>query len=384
MSNTTDNRGDYRLKEATTAEGQKSLIRLAAINQTTQRSIPTPTEEWNASRRFIKWGDDNLYPYYLLNLYRSVTTLRSIIDGAVNYTVGDDVVVDRLGGKMNRTGESARDLVRKMAFDYWLFGGYALQVIRSNDNKIAELYHLPMQFVRTDKEGEVFYYSEQWDKRGGRSFKVTQYPKFVPKFDSNLSDGKSSIYLFKSSHISAYPEPQYLAAVRACEIEKSIDEYHLNSIENGFLGSYIFQFNNGTPNDTMMAEIEANVNEKFSGSANAGRIMLVFNDDKETGMTVERVEQPDFAERYNSLASHCRQQIFSAFHANPNLFGIPTENLGFNNEEYEASFKLFNRTMIQPVQDAIVDSFDYIFGKRVKVTIKPFSIDRTDTNTIVE
>ena len=126
------------------------------------------------------------------------------------------------------------------------------------------------------------------------------------------------------------------------------------------------------------------VREKYSGSANAGNIMLVFNDDKETGMTVERIEQPDFAERYNSLASHCRQQIFSAFHANPNLFGIPTENLGFNNEEYEASFKLFNRTMIQPVQDAIVDSFDYIFSKRVKVTIKPFSIDRTDANTIVE
>ena len=377
MSNTKDNRGGYRLKEAAT-EGQKSLIRLAAINQTVQHTLPTPTEEWNSSKQFIRWGDDNLYPYYLLDLYRGVTTLRSIVDGAVKYTVGDEVSVDRFGGKMNRTGETARDLVRKMAFDYWLFGGYALQVIRSNDNKIAELYHLPMQYLRTDKEGEVFYYSEQWEK-GGRQ-KATQYPKFVPKF----SEDKSSVYMFKESHISAYPEPHYLAAVRACEIERSIDEYHHNSIENGFLGSYIFQFNNGRPNDEQMAEIERMVREKYSGSANAGNIMLVFNDDKETGMTVERIEQPDFAERYNSLASHCRQQIFSAFHANPNLFGIPTENLGFNNEEYEASFKLFNRTMIQPVQDAIVDSFDYIFSKRVKVTIKPFSIDRTDTNTIVE
>lgn len=357
---------------------KKGVSQFAAISPTLQRVIPTPTEEWSASKRFVKWGTDNLYPYYLLNLYRSVTTLRSIVDGAVNYTVGDEVTIDKLKGRMNRLGETVRDLVRKMAFDYWLFGGYALQVIRSNDNKIAELYHLPMQYLRWDKEGEVYTYSEKWDEQFGRAYKVTEYPKFVPKFTD-----KSSVYVKMNTHLGVYPEAMYLAAVRACEIERSIDEYHLNSIENGFLGSYIFQFNNGRPSDEVMAEMERNINEKFGGSANAGRIMMVFNEDETTGLKVERVEQPDFADRYNSLASHCRQQIFSAFHANPNLFGIPTESLGFNNEEYEASFKLFNRTMIQPVQDMIVDSFGFIFGNRAKVAIKPFSIEK-DTTEIVE
>lgn len=343
----------------------------SAIERRIQRAIPTAVEEWNAGKRYVKWGDRNLFPDYLLSLYRSTTTLRSIVDGAVNYTVGDDVQSSVLGNKMNRTGETSRDLVRQMAFDYWLFGGFALQIIRNNEGGIAEVYCWPIHQVRWDKEGERFYYSEDWSRYA--QFVDTERPKFVPEMVEN----KDAFLVRKSTRLSVYPEPIYAASIKACEIERSIDEYHLNSIENGFFGSYIFQFNNGQPSDEVKAEIERNVTEKFAGSSNAGRIMMLFNDNEETGMRLDKVEQPDFAERYNALASHCRQQIFSAFHANPNLFGIPTESLGFNNEEYEQSFKLFNRTMIQPVQDLIVDTFDYIFGVQGSVKITPFSLEKS-------
>lgn len=341
----------------------------AAIDKRIERNIPSAREEWASGKKYVQWGDRNLFPDYLLSLYHTVTTLRGVVDGAVNYTVGDEVTTAVLGGKMNKSGENVRELVRKIAFDYWVFGGFALQVIRNNAGDVAELYHMPINFLRWDKETERFFYSEEWDKY---RFRMTERPRFVRDFTNNAD----TVLVRRSSHIGVYPEPCYIASIKACEVERHIDDYHLNSIENGFLGSYIFQFNNGQPSDDMKREIEKNVQEKFSGSANAGRIMMLFNDNEETGMKIEKVEQPDFADRYNSLASHCRQQIFSSFHANPNLFGIPTESLGFNNEEYEASFKLFNRTMIQPVQDMIVDAFDTIFGVKGSVQIKPFSLDR--------
>lgn len=340
----------------------------AAIGKRIQSNIPSPKEEWNSGKKFIQWGEGNRFPDYLLTLYREVTTLRSIVEGAVNYTVGDEVTANLPTDRMNRTGETARNLVRQMAFDYWLFGGFALQVIRNNEGGIAEVYSQPMQYIRWDKEGERFYYSEDWGYN--TRYSDTERPKFVP----SMTENKDAFYVVKNTRSGVYPEPLYLAALKACEIERNIDTYHLNSIENGFMGSYIFQFNNGEPDDNDKREIERNINEKFAGSANAGRIMMLFNDNRDTGMDISKVEQPDFADRYNSLAAHCRQQIFSSFHANPNLFGIPTENLGFNNEEYEQSFKLFNRTMIKPVQDMIIDAFDYIFGVKGSITITPFSL----------
>lgn len=83
---------------------------------------------------------------------------------------------------------------------------------------------------------------------------------------------------------------------------------------------------------------------------------------------------PDYGDRYDSLAKRSRQQIFTAFRANPNLFGIPTENLGFSQEEYDAAFRLYNRTQIMPVQKLICRSIGKIFGDQNYMTIEPFTL----------
>jgi hypothetical protein len=69
------------------------------------------------------------------------------------------------------------------------------------------------------------------------------------------------------------------------------------------------------------------------------------------------------------------QRIFTGFRANPNLFGIPTENLGFSSEEYESAFRLFNRTHVRPIQKKIADAYDKIYGQKGVLTIVPFSMD---------
>lgn len=141
------------------------------------------------------------------------------------------------------------------------------------------------------------------------------------------------------------------------------------------MGSYIINFNNGRPEESEMDEIAKNVTEKYSGAQNAARIMVAFNDNQDTAITVTKLEMQDFGENYNTAAKNARQRIFTSFRANPNLFGIPTENLGFSNEEYEAAFKLYNRTQILPVQKKIIDTLDYIFGVEGSITIKPFSLE---------
>ena len=355
-------------------------MRFAAIDPYIETNIVSPVESRTRDRGYVQWGDGNRYPQYVLDLYRTVTSLRSVINGCVDFTVGDDVIATAAPyeGMMNRKGETARDIVKRIAWNAFVFGGFALQVIRSNDGSaVREVYAVDTDRIRTDEENEVFWYSEHWGDKYVRSDKVIEYPKW-------MRDGRSdtSILWVKCQEYGAYPAPLYAAAVKACEIERSIDEYHLNAINNSFMGSYVINFNNGAPTDEMKEEIERDVNEKFAGKSNAGRIMLSWNDSKEVETTIQKLEQDDFGERYKSLASHCRQQIFTAFRANPNLFGIPTESLGFSSEEYDSAFKLFNRTQIQPVQDMIVDAFDKVLGVAGSIQIKPFSIERDTTQVI--
>ena len=64
------------------------------------------------------------------------------------------------------------------------------------------------------------------------------------------------------------------------------------------------------------------------------------------------------------------------------MFGIPTENNGFSAEEYESAFRLYNRTMVRPVQRMIADAYDKIYGQKGVLNIKPFTLDGTNEQIV--
>lgn len=371
---------------------KKANISFAAINPYVESNIVSPKETKYSSKEYVEWGDGNLYPEFLQSLYDNVPTLKSIIDGCVDYVCGDNISILPLGdnpvGKMNAKGDTIFEQVSDVSRDYFQAGGFALQVIRNGYGDPVEVYYIDVSFLRSNKENTVFYYSENWNKGGRKD--VIVYPAFMPNLDWNaLSDEErsrhaSSILYVKKSHKRTYPVPCYAAAVKACEIERCVDDYHLNAINNGFTGSYIINFNNGVPEDKVKEEIEEAFNEKFSGHENAGRILFSWNPNKDAATTTDKVDVEDFGEKYKALEANSRQKIFTAFRANPNLFGIPTESLGFSQEEYESAFRLFNRTMIRPVQTMIADAYDKIYGQTGVLTIKPFSLEETTTEQEVK
>jgi len=368
-------------------------VTFAALDPYLESNIVSPKETIVRGKDLVEWGDKNAYPDYLLELSKTVPTLRSIIIGTMDYIAGDDIKIKPLhagfdNGQMNYRGDLITEQVEDIAHDILTYGGFCLQIIRGRDGGVAEVYYIDMRYIRMNKECDVFYYSEKWGKAGTKDTVV--YPAFRPDVkdkwftltDEERNRHASSILLVKTARTQVYPMPVWAASVKACEMERLVDDYHLNAISNGFAPSAIINFNQGTPTDEMKEEIEKNVNEKYGGAANAGGIILSFNPNKESATTIEVPQITDFGDKYNALSSHSRQQIFTAFRANPNLFGIPTEGNGFANEQYEESFTLYNRTQVLPVQRMIADAYDRIYGETGVLQITPFSMgDNGDTAT---
>ena len=363
---------------------RRSAFSFAAIDSYLETNIVSPVEKVLAGRDMVEWGTRNAYPDYLLDLYNNVPTLRSIINGNIDYVAGDDVTIIPLqeeftNQEMNRRGDTIREQVKDIAKDFEIYGGFALQVIRNLAGEVAEVYYIDMRYLRTNKEGNVFYYSEKWGKSSRTDMVV--YPAFLPKIEwEKLSDEErnrhaSSILFVKNVHTQVYPSPLYAASVKACEIERLIDEFHLSDINNHFVSSAIINFNNGDPGQEIKNEIERGFNEKFCGASNGGRVAFSWNPNKESATDIVEFKMEDFGERYKALSQHSRTQIFTSFRAIPLLFGLTSEaNTGFSTEEFEQSFKLYNRTQIQPVQRMICDAYDKIYGQRGVLTIRPFSL----------
>ncbi len=370
----------------------RANIALAALDPYLEQNIVSPKETVIRGKEFVEWGDGNSYPDYLLDLSKTVPTLRSIINGTVDFIVGDDVTIQPLHpnwkpGQMNKRGDTIAEQVEDLARDYETYGGFALQVIRDFAGAVAELYYIDLRFLRMNKEGDVFWYSEKWAEKGRKE--AVMYPAFrydlgarwASLDEEERNRNASSILYVKTTHSQVYPMPVYAASVKACEIERMVDDYHLNSLANGFASSLIVNFNNGQPSDQMKEEIEEDFTEKFTGAGNAGRVLFSWNKNKESATTVETPNITDFGEKYKALAENSREKIFTAFRAYPNIFGLSTAT-GFSIEEFDSAFKLYNRTSVRPVQRMIADTYDKIYGAKGVLTIIPFSLDGTNEKSV--
>ena len=373
-------------------ENRTARVSFAALDPYVEHYIPSSKETKYHGSDIVYWGERNAFPDYLLDLYNNVATLGTIINGTVDFIAGDDVNILPLSplydaGVMNMKGDEIFQQVVDIARDFLIYGGCAFEVIRGKDGKPLEVYHCDMRYLRTNEENDVFYYSEKWAKGGRDALVMPAFsPQVTDKWDTLDDKEKArhlrSILYIKKNNTQVYPAPVYRQALKSCETERGIDDFHLSSINNDFVASMVVNFNNGQPSDEIRNEVEAMFNEKFSGHQNGGRIVFSWNDNAASRTTFDVPKVEDFGSRYEALAKHTRQQIYAAFRAVPALFGIMTETTGFSDQEFEQAFRLYNRTVVRPIQRTIANAYDRIYGQRGVLNITPFSIDegrQTDT-----
>lgn len=348
---------------------KKTNLSFAALYPFMETNEVLASEKEIRGQHFISWGDNNKFPFYLYDLYKNVSTLQSIIHGFVDYICGDEIISNTI--KM--TDDDMETLVYDMALSYMIYGGFAINVIRNKIGEVYKLESIDFRNVRSNKNNDVLYYSEDYNNKSYGRSKYIAYPKFGKDDIKNAN----SIFYYKNNKYQVYPIPLWNGAIKACEIEKSIDEYHLNNINNGFMGSVMVSLNNGVPDDDIKAQIEKDFNEKFCGKDNSGRVVISYSDDRDHQASIEQISTEDFSERYKNLAERSRQQIYTSFRCTPNLFGLPTETTGFNSQEYQDAFALFNKTVISPIQKIIVKSINKILGEG-SVSITPFSVKFTE------
>lgn len=345
----------------------KQLITLAAIDPR-EAPIPQPIEKAD-KKGLISFGENNDYPEFLYGLYSECSLLQSIINGLVDYVCGsgfeDEGKADMV---VNRKGQTLLDVVKPCVTDYVIFGAFAVEIIRNQLGQVLDIYWRDLRRFRLDEDETHVYYHKSWDRYSRDIKKLDRWQGEEQLFDR-------SIYYFKRPQSRGdYGLPMWNSATRDVTIAIEITKFHLSAILNNFVPSAIVNFNDGVPPQEQRKEIERKLNEKFSGSTNAARLLVSFNQSKEGAVTINRLSEDNFDQRYQALAKSTKDNIFVAFRAQPQLFGTDPDRTGFNSQEYAESFKLFKKTVVAPIQSEIERAFAAI-GEAFEFRLKEFEID---------
>ena len=345
-----------------------SVIHLAEYN------LPTITEQNN--KDWIQFGDDNLYPQYLLELYNGSSINNAIIKGVSSMIYGEGLdATDRQESDAKKESwlalnsllhNSPKDTLKCLAFDLKLFGMCYVNTIWNRPRtKIVEVRHIPAQYIRSGKQdayGNVneYYYSADWANTRKNK------PRYYKAFDLKDRSDANQVLCIKDYSPGSYyyATPDYQGSTSYIQLDMEIAQFHLSNIKSGMFPSMAINMANGIPTREERRTIERQINAKFGGSGNAGKILLTFNDGKETAPEIVPINANDNSDSYQFLSTETTRKVLTGHRVtSPLLFGVKGDGSGFGNnaDELRDSYSLFNNTVVKPFQNTLLGGLEPIF-----------------------
>ena len=329
----------------------------------------TPEIVEKSNKEWVSYGENNNYFKYLIDRYNGSPTNNAIINGISEMIYGRGLDALNSNKKPEQYAKMIslfhKDMVRKLCYDLKLMGQCSMQVIYSKDRKtIAQVEHIPVENLRAEKcndkgEIEAYYYADDWSK-----VKNVGHTTRIPAFGCS-TENIEIIYVkpYRAGY-KYYSSPDYAGGLQYAELEQEISNYHLNNILNGLAPSMLINFNNGTPNAEERQALENRIYSKFSGSSNAGKFILAFNDNPESAATIEPIQLSDAHNQYQFLSDESSKKVMVSHRVvSPMLLGIKDNSgLGNNAQELMTASTLMDNTVIRPFQMLLIDAFDSILA----------------------
>jgi hypothetical protein len=308
---------------------------------------------------FVNYGDDNLFPQYLVDLYHSSATHNALVTSIAMMIFGEGFDASDLEGRLAFDQWNLNDELRKACLDFKIQGGFALEVNWSIDRTtIANVSHLPFENVRSgfvdeEEKVEYYYYSKDWaDKR--------EEPLQICAFDveKKLDHPTQIMYVKPFSPGSFYyPKPDYIGSINYIELDKEISIYHINNIQNGMSPSFSIHFKNGIPPQEERNRIRMDIERQLSGAGNAGKFIVTYSDDPERKPDFEPFQLSDADKQYQFLSEEVTGKIMIGHRVtNPMMFGVSVPGKLGGGAELEASEAIFEKNVVRPARKVVEEA----------------------------
>jgi hypothetical protein len=307
---------------------------------------------------YIKYGENNDYPEYIVDLYNKSSKHSAIIKSKVHYITGNgwsglpdaQAFID----KANRV-ESLNDLTRKVSLDIEIFGGSYMEVIWDLSGNLAEIWHCDYTKIRTNKDNTQYWYKEDW-----KDNKVK--PEVINAFNTKLPTGKQILYVKEyRPNIGIYGLPSYFAALNYIESDIEVSKHILGNAQTGFSASKLITLPNGEPNDEEKRNVDNRIRKTYSG-ADGKKYMIAFVNDISRKPVIDDLGTSDLTkEDFGKIDELIQTNIFSGHQVTtPSIMGIAEAGKLGTRTEMRDGYEIFKNTYVNAKQMHLESIFNML------------------------
>lgn len=331
---------------------------------------------WYTLQGIVQFGEDNLYPQILNQLYYTSPIHSQCIDFITNTIIGGGYEWDEVATpqekveiktfeRVNRFKKLSRLLTRD-----WVIHRRITVVVKRINDKTFKLIRLDPSSIRNNPGAGEYVYSSDWS-RGMLETKT--YKKWHE--GCKLEE---SLYVYEDNTPGAdiYPIPGYTSALNWAFLDGEISYFHKNNLQNSIFPSIVIRRPKDFSTIEEIEQFKAMITDQKGASA-AGKVLVLTGNGKDDMPEFQSVSVNQNDKLFEVVATQTRENIAMAHGLNPAIIGIKTEGSLGNSQELKMAYTIFEKNVVMPMRD-IVDEFlnDLIAigGVKSNITINDFQI----------
>jgi hypothetical protein len=344
-----------------------------------EASIPMPTEKQKRGETHISWGEDNLYPQFLVSLYYNSSIHQGIVNSKVKYIASSGLDSDttdkakwELIKKNGNAPYSLDEIAVMLANDQEILNSFAVLFKKNQISKFWDAHHIPVELIRKSSNEEYYEYSENWKERN-QSEEKTGY-KLIKSIEAlSLQDTEVLLYVSAKSkqHLvdektkqltkSVYPIPSYSGCISSILASVEMNYFRYSEVVNGFKGGTIINVPTGEPNNQdEKRKIVAKLKGESSDRDKQGGIVVTFSKSQETAPSVVQINGNNLDQRYLLTQESIVDEIMVGHSViNPALFSVKTAGQLGGTAELETAYSIFMNNYASDRQKTITDALEY-------------------------
>lgn len=303
---------------------------------------------------YIRFGEDNLYPQYLNEMYYMSPLHGSIVDFKTNATIGggytfdeskltdmEKVVLYAFGKKIG-----FKDTLKTITKDVILHGRCYF-LIELKGGKTFNVKRVAPEKVRINQEKTIYAVNEDW--RFGMTIRT--YEPYHPE----CKDGQY-LYCYEQKSVGQdyYPLPQYTSALNFAFLSGELSYLQKSNIQNSIFPSFAMMFPKKPQGNEEMQLIKDTVN-KLKGAENAGKAVAFFANNKESLPDLVNVPTNSNDELFKGVSELNTEQICFSHTIDPILLGVRTSGSLGSGSDIKQAYVIFEKNTIIPLRETITD-----------------------------
>jgi hypothetical protein len=329
---------------------------------TTNLSLPFVDDRFQA-RGYVPFGEDNLYPQYLNQMYYTSPLHSAIVNYKVNAVCGGgyELLVDGLTAidKVDSYAAEKRIGIRKnikpVLMDL-IVHGRVYFIIQLKNGKAVKYKRVGAEKVRVSKCKTMYLVNDNWQY-------VTKIDKYEP-YHPECKDG-AYIYTYENESLGQdiYSLPSYTSALNWVFLDGEMSYLHKSNIQNSVFPSFAMMFPKKPQGREEMELIKETVN-KLKGAENAGKAVAFFANNQEQLPKIEAIPTNNNDQLFIQTDGRIDEKICQAHEIDPLIMGIRVSGKLGSGMELQQSYQTFEKNVIIPLREEL----EYIFNDLLEIS----------------